>query len=256
MSEKCIRLEIPNNHIVNAVGIQPVFTENKKCNRISIFSLYRYKKWFKNSKNIFYDTHLYKDKTAQIKYDMAFPYSNLEYNVLNEIWKRSLHIKSDILLSEVENNSSTAKTTFVYYSELLRYLNKMNRGTVFITSNKKLYNNAKFAYRQLPKYQRYLLPENVLPQDVMIIMAKGITTFDNPIIAVPFIDKDEYKKFLLENNISDYSTIDMSKRFPIMEKMNMKYDNYQKYINYSIPKKWLIEVFNKPERYYISLHFS
>ena len=44
MSEKCIKLEIPNS-IVNCLGIQPSFVESEICNRISLFSLYRYTKW-------------------------------------------------------------------------------------------------------------------------------------------------------------------------------------------------------------------
>ena len=44
MSEKCIKLEIPNN-IINCFGIQPSFVDSEICNRISLFSLYRYTKW-------------------------------------------------------------------------------------------------------------------------------------------------------------------------------------------------------------------
>ena len=144
----------------------------------------------------------------------------------------------------------------LYYSELLRYWNRLNRGNFFITSNKNIFDNIGFAFKQLQNFDKYNVSQNLLAPDKIIIGAKGMTSFDNPIIASPFFEEHDYKEFLIKNKLTDYTKIEWSKRFPIMEKMNHLYDNYQLYINEKVPQKWHFEKFKNTKYYYIVLHLK
>ena len=258
MSEKCIKLEIPGN-IVNCFGIQPSFIKSEICNRISLFSLYRYTKWAGDegkTNNVYYEPALYKNKFAQICYDMATPFSRLENKVVKMIWENATHVSLNLNLGELQNNKNKLRDTLLYYSELLRYWNRLNRGNFFITSNNIIYDNINFAFKQLQKYFKFKVDKSILPENTIIIGAKGMTSFDNPIIASPFFDSDNYKNFLQDNKLSDFYQLNMSKRFPIMEKMNHLYDNYQLYINEKMPQKWHFEKFKNTNFYYIVLHIK
>lgn len=258
MSEKCIKLEIPDN-IVNCLGIQPSFVESEICNRISLFSLYRYTKWAGDegkTNNVYYEPILYKDKFAQICYNMATPISRIENKVVKTLWENATHVAINYTLNDLRENKNKLREILLYYSELLRYWNRLNRGNFFITSDTTIFDNTSFAFKQLQKYFKYKVDTSILPENTIIIGAKGMTAFDNSIIASPFIDKIDYKRFLKENKLSDFYQLNMSKRFPIMEKMNHLYDNYQLYINEKVPQKWHFEKFKNTKYYYIVLHLK
>lgn len=258
MSEKCIKLEIPDN-IINCFGIQPSFVKSEICNRISLFSLYRFKKWYKDegkTNNVYYEPCLYKDKFAQICYNMATPANHLENKVIKTLWENASHVAINFTLDQLRENKNKLREILLYYSELLRYWNRLNRGNFFITSDDTIFDNTAFAFKQLQKYFKYKVNKFILPENVIIIGAKGMTSFDNSIVASPFIDEDNYNLFLKENKLSDFYQLDMAKRFPIMEKMNHLYDNYQLYINENVPQKWHIETFKNSKLYYIVLHLK
>lgn len=256
MSEKCIKLFLPDNHVVNSLGIQPTFYNSEICNRISLFSLYRYTKWAGDEgkfNNVYYEPVIYKDKNAQINFEMSTPYQFLEKKVIKTIWENGSHIALPYNLKNISN--AKLREILLYYSELLKYWNRLNRGNVFITANER-FNDISFAFKQLQHFDKYKVEENTLPDNVIIIAARGITNFDNSIIASPYIDEVDYKSFLKNNKLTDFYQIDASKRFPIMEKMNHLYDNYQLYINEKVPQKWHLEVFSNTKLYYIILHFK
>lgn len=204
--------------------------------------------------NVYYKPVIYKGKKSQILYDMAVPYNHLERYSIKTIWENATHLQINFSASELADDKNKLRDILLYYSELLKYWNRLNRGNFFITSNSAIFDNINFAFKQLQKYEKYNINKDILPDNTIIVGAKGMTSFDNPIIASPFIDSDEYKKFLFDNKLSDFYQIDFGKRFPIMEKMNHIYDNYQKYINENVPQKWHIEKFDNCKLYYIVLH--
>jgi hypothetical protein len=258
MSEKCIKLHIPDN-IINCFGIQPSFQKSEICERISLFSLYRYTKWAgDNAKtnNVYYEPALYKGKDAQIFYNLATPAFNLERKAIKLFWENATHLSINFQLENLQEDKNKLRDILLYYSELIKYWNRLNRGNFFITSDEIIFNNIGFAFKQLQKYDKYKVNENILPKNIIIIGAKGMTSFDNPIIASPFIDEIDYKNFLNKNKLSNFYQLDMKKRFPIMEKMNHLYDNYQLYINEKMPQKWHFEIFSNTKYYYIILHLN
>ena len=159
----------------------------------------------------------------------------------------------------MRENKEALRYTLLYYSELLKYKNRLNKGNFFITSDDKVFDNIKFAARQLNKYKKYKVSSKWLEENLIIIGAKGCMNFDNPIIASPFIDYKDYQQFLKERGIDDrYETklVGSGSSWPIMAKMRKHYDNYQLYLNEKMPLKWHFEKFLYPEMFYITLHLN
>lgn len=260
-SERHIKLELPGNNLINCFGIQPTIVKSEIPERISLFSLGRYTKWKDNAttNNVYYTPKLYKGLDAKIIYSKAIKNEIAELYSLNVLLQTSLHIKINKSLNYLQENKDALRYTLLYYSELLKYKNRLNKGNFFITSDDKIFNNIKFAAKQLNKYNKYKVPSTWLEENLIIIGAKGCMNFDNPIIASPFIDYNDYQTFLAERGIKDnYETklVGSGTSWPIMAKMRNHYDNYQLYLNEKMPLKWHFEKFLYPEMFYITLHLN
>lgn len=144
----------------------------------------------------------------------------------------------------------------LYYSELLKYKNRLTKGNFFISSDNTIFDNIKFAYKQLYPYYKYKISPEWLEENLLIIGCRGNTSFDNAIIASPFFEREDFNNFVNNVNISNKYEVNMAERFPFISKMNKIYDNYQLYINEKMPSKWHFETFKNPELYYITLHFK
>jgi len=260
-NERQIRLEFPNNSLVNCFGIEPTLVKGEIPARISLFSLGRYTKWRDNAttNNVYYTPKLYTGWEAKEVFDRGIKNELIDLYSLNVLLQTSLHIKINKSLKYLENNKDALRYTLLYYSELLKYKNRLNKGNFFITSVPKIYKEIKFAAKQLNHYNKYLVSTEWLEENLIIIGAKGCMNFDNPIIASPFIDYTDYSSFLVEKNISDYYDLKLvgsGSSWPIMAKMRQKYDNYQLYLNEKMPLKWHFEKFLYPEMFYITLHLN
>ena len=252
MSEKNINLILPGNNLLNCFGIQPSFHKSGICKKISLFSLYSYKKWYDNAEdsNVYYAPKLYTGFAAQERYNKAIDLKIASLYGLNLLLNKSLHVQRFESISALKDNPKQFKDILLYYSELLKYKNRLNKGNFFITSDKTLYNNIKFAYKQLYPYSKYIIEPTYLEENLVIIGCRGNTSFDNPIIASPFLEETDF------SNLRAGIIADMSQRFPFISKMNILYDGYQKYIKEKMPTKWHFEIFKNPEMYYITLHFK
>lgn len=254
-SERHIKLEIPGTNLINCFGIQPVLFQGEVPQRISLFSLQRYTKWRDNAttNNIFYVPKIYKGLSAKNIYDKSISANLSELYVLNLLLQNSLHIRVQYTLDELQNDKVKLKNLLLYYSELLKYKNRMNKGNFFITSDNKIFNNIKFAAKQLNNYKKYKIESSYLEENLIIIGAKGYVNFDNPIIAVPFINSNDYNTFIKDRiNFQ----INQSSSWPVMSYMRKEYDNYQLFLNEKMPLKWHFEIFNYPEMFYITLHLK
>lgn len=258
MSEKNINLILPNNDFLNCFGIQPSFYKSEICKRISLFSLYRYKKWHEKAEesSVYYAPKLYTGFDAQQRYNKSVDYKIAGLCGLNLLLDKGLHVQRFESLEMLKKEPKKLKEILLYYSELLKYKNRLNKGNFFITSTVEIFNNIKFAFKQLYPYQKYLVSRDILEDNILIIGCRGNTSFDNPIIASPFFEEDNYNLFLNSNNLIFNPRADTSEHFPLISKMNKVYDNYQLYINEKMPNKWHFEVFKNPEMYYICLHFK
>ena len=260
-SERHIKLELPNNSLINCFGIQPILVKGEVPERISLFSLSRYTKWKDNAttNNVFYTPKLYTGWDAKKIYSRAIKSEIADLYCLNLLLNKSLHLKINASLAELKKDKAKLKKLLLYYSEILKYKNRLNKGNFFITSDKDIFDNIKFAATQLNKFNKYFIDPINLEENIIIIGAKGCVNFDNPIIAVPFINEYDYNSFLLNKGIFENKELVLkgSKScWPIMAKKRKEFDNYQLYINEKMPSKWHFESFLYPEMYYITLHLE
>lgn len=260
-SERHIKLEIPHESLLNCFGIQPIIFSGEMPKRISLFSLGRYTKWKDNAttNNIYYTPKIYKGIEAESIFNRAIDSKNVELYALNALLQSGLHLKINKELSILENNKDKLRYVLLYYSELLKYKNRLNKGNFFITSNQKIFDNIKFAARQLNRYKKYKVSNEWLEENIIIIGAKGCVNFDNPIIASPFINKEDYHTFLKEKSININNKLKLhptNSSWPIMAKMRTDYDNYQLYLNEKMPQKWHFEKFLYPEMFYLAIHLK
>ena len=260
-SERHIKLELPNNSLVNCFGIQPILVKGEVPERISLFSLSRYTKWKDNAttNNVFYTPKLYTGWEAKRVYNHAISSNLLDLYSLNLLLQKSLHLKVNHTLSSLKEDKNKLRKLLLYYSEILKYKNRLNKGNFFITSDKDIHSNIKFAATQLNKFTKYIVPSEWLEENLIIIGAKGCVNFDNPIQAVPFIDEYEFKQFLLQKgklNEPKLKLTNSGSSWPVMVKKREEYDNYQLFLKEKMPLKWHFETFLYPEMYYITLHLN
>lgn len=260
-NERHIRLEMPGDSLINCFGIQPTLVKGEVPDRISLFSLGRYTKWRDNAttNNVYYTPKLYKGWEAENVYNRAIRNDIAELYALNVLLQTSLHVKVNKSLSHLRENKDALRYTLLYYSELLKYKNRLTKGNFFITSDEKIYENTKFAARQLNRYKKFKVPKEWLEENLIIIGAKGCMNFDNPIIASPFIDNQDYRKFLEDKGIDDryeLKLVGSGTSWPVMSKMRKHYDNYQLYLNEKVPQKWHFEKFLYPEMFYLTIHLN
>lgn len=260
-SERHIKLELPNNSLINCFGIQPILINGEIPERISLFSLGRYTKWKDNAttNSVYYTPRLYTGLDAKRIYSNSISNNIAELYALNVLLQNSLHLKINKSVSHLEDNKDALRYTLLYYSELLKYKNRLNKGNFFITSNEKIFDNIKFAAKQLNHFKKYKVSTDILEENLIIIGAKGCINFDNPIIAAPFIDYNEYKSFLDSKNIdinNELILVNSKSSWPVMVKKRKEYDNYQLYLNEKMPQRWHFEKFLYPEMFYITLHLN
>ena len=260
-NERRIRLELPGNSLINCFGIQPTLYKGEIPERISLFSLGRYTKWKDNAttNSVYYTPKLYKGTDAEIIYNKAVDNKIADLYALNVLLQTALHIKVNKSLSELRENRMSLRNSLLYYSELLKYKNRLNKGNFFITSDNTIFDNIKFAMKQLYPYKKYKVPSSWLEENIIIIGAKGTMNFDNPIIASPFINEYEYQQFLKNKGIFDNYKLELKgsgTSWPVMVKMRKHYDNYQLYLNEKMPQKWHFEKFLYPEMFYIAIHLK
>lgn len=260
-SERHIKLELPNNSLVNCFGIQPSLVKGEIPERISLFSLSRYTKWKDNAttNNVFYTPKLYTGWEARRIYNNAISDKLLDLYSLNLLLQKSLHLKINKSLEELKKDKNKLRNLLLYYSEVLKYKNRLNKGNFFITSDTEIYNNIKFAATQLNRFNKYIVPSDWLEENLIIVGAKGCVNFDNPIQVSPFINEYDFKKFLLENGKVQEPTLNLrncGSSWPVMVKKREEYDNFQLYLKEKMPSKWHFETFLYPEMYYITLHLN
>ena len=260
-NQRQIKLELPGNSLINCFGIQPVLVSGEVPQRISLFSINRYTKWKDNAttNSIYYTPKLYTGWDARIVYDKAVTNKIADLYGLNVIINAALHIKINKSLNELKKNSKELRSTLLYYSELLKYKNRMNKGNFFITSDDEIYNNIKFAARQLNRYNKYKVSSDILEENLIIIGAKGNMNFDNPIMAVPFIDETDFRNFLRNRGIKFKEEIQLNKSglmYPVVDYYQKQYEKYQLYLNEKEPLKWHLEKFLYPEMFYLVIHLN
>lgn len=260
-NQKQLLINLPDTNIINCFGIHPILIKSEIPNRISLFNINRYKKWKDDAKtnNIYYTPVLYKGWDAKRVFNNAIRNEISELYALNLILRNSLHIKVNKSLQDLKKDKKELHRLLLYYSEILKYRNRLNKGNFFITSEKEIYNNISFSGKDIRKINKYLLNPQFLEENIIIIGARGVLNFDNPIIAVPFIDNADYQNFLHSKNILPTTKFDLEikgKSYPIVELYRKQFEKYELYLKEKMPLKWHFEIFNYTDKFYITLHLN
>lgn len=263
MPSPVISLRVPNNSILNCLGIQPVFQEKGFIDSSFLGFVYR----VANCKNHAGSMHnmmkfrLGKDNDQILK--NIFHKNDSNKRIVDTLLNNSFTLKHNVPLDTLLQNDELLKETLLYYFERIRYYISIGKGNFIITSRLDLYNKRLFTAKQAKNLEMYLVDENILPKNMIIVGHKNNHVFANPYIAVPIIDKTHFNDLCSMNgiNLNQLNDIDAKMRYPMIEKYLNLYSLYQSYLdNVEIPY-WYIETFRNPtsarqKAYYTTLFFD
>ena len=85
----------------------------------------------------------------------------------------------------------------------------MCKGNFIITSRNDLYNTRLFTNTEVRNFEIYLVNENLLPKNVLILGHSPFNSFRSPYVACPLIDKNHFNELCKVNNI-DINKIEMN----------------------------------------------
>lgn len=257
-----LSLSMPTGSLLNCFGIQPVFHTDYKIDTSFLGFVYR--------------VATQTNRTGTMKYSMKyrigeendeiiknkFHIDEAPKAVIDTILRNSFTLKHNTPLAELLSDDKLLKETLYYYLKRIELYISVGSGNFIITSLSELYYKHLFIQSEIGNFQLYIVPERLLPRNVMILGHKNTNSFGTPIVAAPLIDKPHFDSICEMNNIrlSDFG-YDMKKQWSITERYFDIYSLYQSYLdNVEVPY-WYIEKFNNPTKnrqkaYYTTLYFD
>lgn len=263
-------IEFKHLPITQGFGIQPIFIKpdgNVKCNLFNLYRKYLSRR-VKNNKVIrtfsleeATPKYIHHYKTEAEKQEIvknAINYHYLAGSCVKKIFEVGRHIKYDITLDEFLSQGTKFITNRIFIEALNCFIyNKLVSGNKFISSNPDILNNIKNDFRVVGIFEKILVSENLLPNNCVIVAARGGMTFDNGILLCPLIYEKEFQKWLFEKNKSDDFSDMTFKNYPVMREYRHKMDLWGEFINDWIPLEWHFEVFEKNARnFYRIIHLK
>jgi len=106
-------------------------------------------------------------------------------------------------------NHSKLKEILLMHLERIKYYTMMCKGNFIITSRNDLYNTRLFTNTEVRNFEIYLVNENLLPKNVLILGHSPFNSFRSPYVACPLIDKNHFNELCKVNNI-DINKIEMN----------------------------------------------
>ena len=253
---------MPYGSLLNCLGIQPIFHENGKIEQSYIGFVNRIAT--SSTPEGFMKYHIASriGNENDVIIENKFHISRQNEVIVNFLKNNSFTLKHNASLDELMQNHNLLKETLHYHLKRIELYISLGCGNFIITSRDDLYNEKLFLNTEIRDFQVYLVNENLLPKNVLILGCKGKTSFSNPYVACPLIDKSHFDELCYLNNIDISSFIfDRKARYPIYEKQMNLYSLYQSYLdNIEVPY-WYIEKFNEPttprqKAYYTTLYFD
>lgn len=165
----------------------------------------------------------------------TFAYDQADQRVVNVLLKNSDHFKLQV------DSSTNIKQKVLYQCEFIKYRTTLSKANFFISSNEDLLAGLNFKFTELSNYDRYLVDENTLPNNMMIIGSRVTNTFANPICACPLIEKQDWIRFG-QNHLPKF--LDMTKNLPIVEHKLDEYEVLQAYLDSHVIDRWYIHEFS------------
>ena len=245
--------------------MQPLFVENNRIFESFIGFVYSVGTVnFKTGK--MHQLHKYRlrDENNEILKN-TFHISQADKMVVNTLLnERTFTFKQNASLDSLlkDENENKLKEILLLHFERIKYYTMMCKGNFIITSRKELYNKITFQCSDIRNYKCYLVDEEILPRNILILGHASYNSFRSPYVACPLIDKTHFDEICKMNDINVGNFVpDKSSRYPLIEKQLNLYSLYQSYLdNVEVPY-WYIETFNNPVKtrqkaYYTTLFFD
>lgn len=259
-----LNLSYKYGNLINCFGIQPIFVENGKIPSSFLGYTYRIATYAHPQGKMKYDIRYRLNEDNDYILKDKFHISQVDKHVVNTLLNNSFTLKHDVPLDVLMANKPLLKQTFYYYMERIKYYISVGKGNFLITSRHDLYKAPLFLASQVRDYTSYLVSQNILPKNIVIIGHKNSSAYATPLVASPLIDKAHFDQLCRLNNINlDSITMQKSKsqKFPMIEKYLNLYSLYQSYLdNFEVPY-WHIENFKhsgtaRQKAYYTTLYFD
>jgi hypothetical protein len=268
MAEKYGHLSLKLNkpHILNCFGMQPIFYKNGCIDESFVGSVYRVGTCWNVTGNMHYlSSYRFGDDTNHIL-NNKFHINDANKTVVNFLLNdRTFSFKQNCSLEYLleKGNEAKLKEVLLLHFERIKYYTMMCKGNFIITSNKTLYNKTLFNNAEVRNFNMYLVDENLLPKNVLILGHSNRNSFRTPYVACPLIDKNHFDEICKLNgiNLKEFDNLNTKTRFPLtISELNL-YSLYQSYLdNVDVPF-WYIEDFGYPVKtrqkaYYTTLFFD
>ena len=256
-----LQLNAPDGSLLNCLGIQPIFIKDDFIERSSLCSIYhRHNK--KNPTGVTkFQAKVRRGDENNTILKNCFPIQDADYEVVQKILRHSDHFELEEPLDFLISNKKILKEKVLYQATYIKARTNFAKANFFISSNKELLDNLSFKFTELNNLKKYLVGENIIPKNQLIVGLRETSCFANPIIAAPIIDKNDFDRICELNDIDfDNMRPDYSRKYPLLERELDRYEIIQQYIDKRVPKYWYIETFNCSQRktrsHYITIHFT
>lgn len=235
--------------LLNCFGMQPIFYTNIGKQRqipfVDIFCVDR----LQNKKYPEGKIRIH-TRVSENNYDIfpkTFHYNFSDQKVVNTLLEYSDHFKVKY------TNEKDLKEKILYQAEFIKYRTTLSKANFFISSNEEILSSLNYKFTELNKYERFLVDDNILSKDILIIGSRELNTFSNPICACPLIELNAWNNFV-GNKLN--GRIDMSKNLPIIEKELDRYELLQLFLDVNDIETWYIHKFldSRIKAPYISIH--
>lgn len=260
-----ITLKLSKMHILNCFGMQPMFVKNGKIDESFVGFVYRVGSKLNVTGK---QQQLHKWRLGEENNEIlrnAFHINDADRNVVKTLLQdRTFTFKQNGNLDDLMTPEKfpLLKDILLMHMKRIKYYTMMWTGNFIITSRKDLYYSNPFALKDVKEYTPYLVSEDLLPRNVLILGHSNNNSFMTPYVACPLFDKEIFDDLCSMNNIDVRQfEINPSKRYPLIEKQLNLYSLYQSYLdNIEVPY-WYIETFRNPVKtrqkaYYTTLFFD
>ena len=251
-------------------GIQPIIVEPDGSVECNLFNLYRnFKPRRRFMRKIVREFTLeesdvkicYHHKTEEEKQQIvknAINYYQLPLYCLRLMKRHASHARVNMTLDQLIAFGSDSVNSLILRFALRQFAsNLVVTGNRFLSSNTKLLDNLRPLPCDVGITEKIVVPEGWMPQNEILVVANGGMTFDNGMLLCPLIYREEFNRWLFDNDKSDDLSWMKFDRYPIMREYRYLMDLYAEYMNECIPLEWHVEVFEENvSKFYTHVRFN
>lgn len=261
-----VNLALEEGGILNCVGIQPILSDNGFIRRSHLFFTCRTadKDWLRTTDYRFHQSVAVRRRVGienSVIVENLVEDSAVRFEVLKRICDNAKHFSNPYVLwngNRDDNAERERLASLVYFQ--LKYIHLCTLGGAngnFIVST----DDEVVPRLYFPRpVDRVCVPDTMLDPNVVIVGASPKCVYANPIVACPIIPREGLLDFCSDYELDvDSIRLDMTKKFPFIDRQLDWYELYKLYLDMVGVDKWYIEVFNdfgNVADYYSVIHFA